>query len=306
MSPAYLYDKTAQLARPLWGGADIDLSHVDLFTLYVTEPTAANTGFRIPEANLTNYAGSLTNVKAGETVSGLAITGNVEPYNSGGTYRDCLILMGASPFATGIEYPAIRGLRAGVTDNLFEFCTVAPSVQTVDIYGPQGGGFTLRRCDVSGVVDGLHINGLSSGEVKFVRAEGCYIHDLVSYTVDPRQGGGHSHNDGIQAAGYLDLEVVGSAIHGGFTSAILLQQGLGTYTKALIDRNWLYGDPTGGACLNITENGRGPINNLSVTGNRFGGKTTSLVPTTTYNAATTVFSGNVDMTTGQPISFFLN
>lgn len=305
MTQTYVYLASGPLFRPAFGGPDIPLSVMDLFDLGTTEPTAANTGIRVPETSLTNYGGSLTNVKSGETVSRLAITGNIEPYNSGGTYQDCLILMGSSPYASGIEYPAIRGLRAGITNNLFEFCTVRPTVQTVDIYGPQGGGMTLRRCDISGVVDGLHINGLST-EVKFFRAEGCYIHDLVSYAVDPRQGGGHSHNDGVQSAGNLDLELVGNAIHGGYTSAVLLQQGLGTYVKALIDRNWLYGDPTGGACLNITENGRGPINNLTVTTNRFGDKTTSLIPATTYNATTTTIRGNVKLADGSAMTWFLN
>lgn len=312
---AYIYSPNPPRLTWLQGGPDIDLAAApptgDGFLLGTTQPVGrtvdavnGNAGCRKPDAQLAPYDGSITNNPTpGKPITGLLITGIVDPTASGLWLQDCVIAMGASTAPTGSEYPAWRGYRPAVTDGLAEFCTVRPSVRTVEHYGPCGAGFTWRRCDITGVVDGFHVNGINGVTMK-ARLEGSHVHDLPTYAVDPRQGGGVSHNDGVQAFGLLELDLVGNRVDGGQTSAVLIQQQSGAYRRVLVDSNWLYGKQDAGtSALNASENGRGPINNFTVTNNRFGGKTYSQLPGTTIDAPTTVIAGNTNLVTGAPMTF---
>lgn len=277
------------------------------FEIGVVEPTLANTGCRYPRASLTVVAGDLVVNTGGTATNPLVIERKLirgqlrinVPYV---TVRDCIVEGGPAP-VYGTTWPLVRALTAGAVGLLFEYITLAPSAPSVDVYGFQGGDFTARYCQVGGVVDAFSING-SAATVKKVTIEGCYVDDLRTYSPDPRQSDNITHNDGIQSAGNLDLRIVGCTIHGGRTSCILIQQGQGTYVKAYTDRCWLYGNPDTGSTFNVSENGRGPINNLTVTGHRIdraGRAPRLLLPAATAAAATTVVAGNVYMDDGSPV-----
>lgn len=264
----------------------------DVFVLNKTEPVETNTGcFRVPEASLKPYAGSFTNWKSTDApISGLAITGQIKFAQSGGTMRDCLVLGGPTPLATGQDWALADCTSSTGLNQYFEFVTFRASNPSVDIYGPKGGNVHLYRCLVEGVVDGLKPLG-SSTAVKPYIAEGCLVRDLRAYDVDPRQSGGPTHGDGCQAAGNLQLVVRGTSIYGGGTSCILIQQNQGLYTECTLEWNWLRGAPLTGSTINITETSKGPVNNLTIRGNRVsdaGHKPAVLIPDTTRNASTTV------------------
>jgi hypothetical protein len=269
-----------------------DKAATDNFLLRVTKPTSANTGPRIAEASLTNYAGSFSNAAAGSKISGLAITGQINALNPNVTYSDCLVKMGANP-NPGTTYLGIKANNASLATGLrFEHCEIRPSVNSVDHYGIQGRGFTLYRCEITGVVDGVVAHGTSTF-MGAVSLQGNFIHDLRHFKNDPRQTTepeGDSHDDGGQIEGKLDIEIIGNTIWGGYTSAILVTQNVGTYERVAIEDNWLdQENPIGGSVVNISEKGLGPINNLSLIRNKFGRTGTGfriIMPSTTRLAAT--------------------
>lgn len=261
----------------------------DAFQLRITKPSAANTGPRIPEINLVNYAGSFSNAPAGgPPISGLAITGQINATNPNVTFQDCLVKMGANS-NPGTTYLGIKANNASQPTGLrFEFCEIRPSVQSVDHYGIQGRGFVLYRCEISGVVDGGVLHG--SGTNGTASVQGCFIHGLAHYDVDPRQSGTPSHDDGLQIEGLLDVEVIGNTILGGYTSAILVTQNVGTFARVSIEDNWLDQEhPAGGAVVNVSEKSLGPINNFTLARNKFGRTGTGyriIMPSTTRLAST--------------------
>lgn len=294
----------------------------DLFVLGETEPTALNAytpraavGPRVPETSMTNYAGSLTNVSSGGTLDRLIISGIFKPSVANFTLRDSIVTggvpPGSSPTSENLWWPMwdIRSSSNAMIN--VEFCEAAPSFLSHEIYALKGGNATLNRCVIRDTVDGVDAHGggtYPSNTMKTVRVLGCLIEDLQTFT-DPNQSDNITHNDGVQAKGALTLlEVTGSAIYGGRTSCILVQQQVGIYGAVILDRNWLYGHPTLGSTINTSQNSKGVIgaggggftvtnNRISKAGNSpFGGTTGQcIVASSTRLAGTTTWTGNVYM-----------
>lgn len=248
----------------------------------VVRPSAANTGPITAEAELANYAGSFTNMKPGDVITGLAITGGVTFTQSNVTLRDSLILnqrrAGYAPSVAG-ETPtvmlAVNALQAGVTGCVVEDVAirVPEADRTFDTYGIQGRNITVRRTEIAGVVDGIVAHGTTAVR-GYVDVEGCFIHDLEHYASDPRQVDG-SHNDGIQAQGALSrLRIVGNTILGGYTSAILITQDVAHpdgYDEVTVTDNWLDMEhPDGGSVVNVADKGVGPVEGYTLARNKFG------------------------------------
>lgn len=260
------------------------------FVRGVTIAGATNTGPRIPDNALVNYAGSFTNATPGETISGLAITGNFDPNADDVKLVDSVIAMGASPLPAGQTYHGLRANRVGVTGITLEHVRIAPSTGSVDHYGAQGWAFTLKRCDVSGVVDAVVAHGNSGFRGGIVEVLDSYLHDLAHYPVDPRQSGGPSHGDCVQAPGGSALRILGSTLEGGFTSAVLVKDDLGYgYPFVTVEDCYLdAGYVGGGSLVNVT----GLVPNLTIRRNRFGRTSPSthrlLISTASRNASTTV------------------
>lgn len=290
----------------------------------LARPTEANTGPVTAEVNLANYAGSFTNMQPGDTITGLAISEGFVFTQSNVTLRDCLILNqrrpGYTPSVAGQTPTVMLGiscLTAGVTGCLIEDVAVrVPQAErTFDTYGIQGRNFTVRRTEIAGVVDGIVAHGTTTVQ-GYATIEGCYVHDLPHYAVDPRQSDG-SHNDAIQAEGALsELRIVGNTLLGGYTSAILITQNVAhpdDYGSVTVTDNWLDMEwPDGGSVVNMDEKGRGAIANYTLARNRFGVSSPSrpriLTDTLTKAAATTYMptSGpdvNTFWTTGQVVPY---
>lgn len=239
----------------------------DGFVLGVTEPTAANTGPRVAEASLSNYAGSLTNVTTGDTIDRLAITGRIVPNAGGVTFRDTLVLGGmpdGSPSSPSVANTwALVDSRSGsvTTPNLYEHCEIRPSYLSHDIYGFRGGNIDAYRCKIWPVIDAFSVHGSGTypaNTMKIVRIRGCYAERSHFEAVDPRQGPEGSHGDTVQPAGALsELTIIGNALWGGNTSCILLQKNGGPYGMVTIEDNWLYGHPDAGATLHMSESLQG-------------------------------------------------
>lgn len=227
----------------------------------------AKVGPRVPETSMSNYDGTITN--AGSTpLDRLIITGRFDPNDSVATLRDCKVLGGMPPGYTpdrvNNPYP-LWDVRASTnTDITIEYSEIAPSVYNHEIYGFKGGNAHLYRSVIRGTVDGIQAHGSGaypSNTMKSLIIEGCLIEDL---RVHAEPAGNQSdlitHNDGLQATGALTLlKVYGTAIYGGRTSCILIQQSTGLYGDIEIEKNWLIGHPTLGSTFNTSQNGRGAI-----------------------------------------------
>jgi hypothetical protein len=254
-------------------GRDGDQPFDDTFVLGETEPTALNAftpaascGPRVPETSMTNYAGSLTNVSANAVLERMIITGWVKPSVANWTLRDSIVQIGepgtagANPITRNLITPGLDTRASANVNITYEHVEVRPSFHSHEIYGFKGGNGTLYRSIVRGTVDGVQAHGQSAtGIQKRVEIIGSLIEDLRIFE-DPTQNDDITHNDGVQGFGALTLlRVRGSAIHGGRTSCILVQQQSGTYGDVEILENWLYGHASLGSTINTSQNGRGVI-----------------------------------------------
>lgn len=268
----------------------------DTFVLGTTEPNASNTGSRIADINLSNYAGSFTNLQPGETVRGLAITGviTMSTGDGPGVFEDCLIQYGKPPVwpPSTSSVNTYRGASAfgahnGLTFNFCEFrptgtptggpgdADTGPTPGTYlswDTYGIQGGDITVYRCHLQKGVDGIVGQGFTGGGARrTVRIHGNFIEDLRWYSNDPGKTDG-SHNDGIVGEGNADFEAVGNAVNNrtlasGKASCIFINNNVpGNYAKVYIADNWFYPNEVSlSTAINI---GADPCNSLTVIRNR--------------------------------------
>jgi hypothetical protein len=233
-------------------------------------------GPRVTEAQMENYAGSLTNVTNGETVDRLIITGYATRNTANNvTFEDCKILVGAdpSPSSTG-NWPAFRAWGTA-TGTVIQFCEIAPSHPGARVYGIHGWDMTARRNYIHDCVDSF----VTSAQNTLI--EGNYIEKARWYAVDPNQVDG-THNDMIQAQGggnhvvrgnYFDAGVYTVASRNadpngyGANFGILGTQDTGLQTGALIDANWFTGTPS--SHIQLGDDSKGAWPSLTITGNRF-------------------------------------
>lgn len=290
---------------------------IDNFELGVTEPTAANTGFRVPEISLANYSGDITNITQGEIVSRLAITGKVRPpANVTATLRDCLALGQTQAQATGTSYynigdqTATTATGAGVIT--WEFCEIRASLPSYKNNGWKGGNVFLYRCKGNGLTDFLSPHGSAgSGVAKSFKAHGCYAENFVT-SVEPaaNQSDLITHNDYCQCQGLLTvLEIIGcanSTTGRPRTSWLLIQKSQGSYGIVRIEKNWMRGATTTGSTINVASNMLGTDfqefhlkdNRISTSGNT----PRALVSASVRSAFASTISGNIEMETGLPLT----
>lgn len=158
---------------------------------------------------------------------------------------------------------------------------------------------TIVRANIHGAVDGIKA-------YNNVTVQDSYIHDLAYFSSDPNQGGGETHNDGVQsyecnsniliAHNNIDLSTGQSG-----NAAYQITQDAGMPCSNIVIRdNWLDG---GGCTINVAHKILGSLTGVSLLNNRFGrnqgfsGCTVLLSTKSTLTA----YSGNVWDDTGQAI-----
>lgn len=290
----------------------------DGFIIGTTMPTPTNVGLRKPVNELQNYAGSFNGVTEGQVIEDLIIDGQIVPKANGAVFRNCWVRMGLDPGgpssgtvaggnAVVRNWYAVDQHKGGGTDLRFEYCKFEPSTPTGDTYGIFGRHFTLYRCHITKVVDGVVGFGSSQLVPMPWAVDACLIDDLRYYSPDPRQSDNISHSDGFQPQGRTTIaRIFGCAVYGGRTSAILIQKQAGNYDRLDIINNWLFGDPNVGSTLNIADGGVA-IPNVTIKGNRISetgrpGPYRMLVSAATLNAATTIIQDNVSLETGAAVN----
>lgn len=298
----WVCDQSGRLVRPWRNPRIFGEVEPPSFVRGVTRADSTNTGPRIPEISLSNYAGTFSNVPANTVVSGLAITGRTACEQNNTTFRDCLIKVGVNP-TPGTTYTAGRVSVAGVKGSRYEFCRISPSNPTVDIYGFQGRDFTLYRTDLAGVVDGIVGHGYAGYVNGHISIEDSFIHGLLTYANDPRQSGTPSHGDGAQFPGGASFAILGSTIFGGNTSAVLVKDdtALG-YPYCTIDQSYIDIEyPNGGAGVNVV----GAIPNLTIKRTAFG-RSSPTRPRLLISSAAMALSSTYIPTTGADKNYWID
>jgi len=222
----------------------------DAMVYGVTKPTPELVGATGP---LDIATGDFPTTAHGQVVKDRRITGQVKIRHDGVSFHNCRIEGGVEAF------------QARTSPTVGIDCTIiAPTGGNA----VQGRDFTLERCDISGSVDGIGMQGTNA------RAFGCWIHDLIP-GVDLRQPDKVTHNDGVQVHNGTGHRIVGCLIQMGAktNAAIMVNQNSGLTSDLVIDRNWIESTAPGGfACpvgVNVAEGGKGTITKLTITGNRF-------------------------------------
>lgn len=194
---------------------------VPIFQVRKTKPSALNTGCRIPKSELTLVTGTF-NAVANTTYEGRWFRGQVNVNVANVTFRDCWFDFGSA--ATG-NTGCIDARGASISNLLVEHCTFKPASASYYMNGIIGHDFTMRRCDVSDVVDCVNlynthaarvtINGTTNTYNLNVTLEANYLHDMSYFTPDPNQpGDNQTHNDVIQIQGGVGLISIGNTLAG--------------------------------------------------------------------------------------------
>lgn len=266
------------------------------------KPTAVTTGYD-PSKLVLSHAGDWS-ISTPGTYEGYDVTGQVKINASGVTLRNCRIRGHALSSGGGYQ---LLYTKAGLSNVLVEDCEIyfepavgltdqsaltATYVYAVNAMQLQSG--TVRRCNVHTACDTAQVLGAN------VTVEGNYLHGNIHLTSDPNWSGSGSHDDGIQVEGGAGHRIYGNTIEGGYNGGIMVTQNVDNTTNLTIEKNWLGG---GGATVNVSEKGRGPLTGLRIVDNRFLGTSRLagfeiLLPSTTRSVAT--ITGNVMDADGSP------
>ncbi len=248
-----------------------------------------NTGYLA----LTRRDGDITITTPGTVLDGLDIHGSVVVKAADVIIRRCIIRGNKTVVASGSN--ACLSIVGGGSNFLVEDVTIFPEFPNYHQNGinvNQPG--TIRRCNISGTVDGIMIYG--SG----VKVYDSYFHDFVKYPTG-HVDGGPTHNDAIQLQGGVGVRIEGNTLVGADNAAIMITQDAGYVNDLVIANNYL---DNGGCSINFGSNGP-PKTNIVMRDNRFGKNQRNAGCAIIRNATQTVFSvlqNNVWDDTGAAVS----
>jgi hypothetical protein len=248
------------------------------------KPGPANTGVPAGVA-LSVVTGDRVFGTDNQVVSGKDFRGFVRVTGRNITFKNC-IFRGRATSSNAALIDTEDGTNTVIQDS-----EVVPRSPSATIDGVWANRTKIYRADIHGSVDGVKTGS-------DVLVQDSYIHDLSWFASDPNQGGGETHNDGVQSFlgdarvtlrhNTIDMSTTKNANAAWQNSA----------KDSRVEGNWLDG---GGCTLNFNHVNT-PLNGLYVVGNRFGRhsffKCPILLSTQSFLAQN---SGNVWDDTGQPI-----
>lgn len=128
------------------------------------------------------------------------------------TFRDCEFVgplsLGAQP-----DKGLITCINANVANLQIERCRFKPQTPVRGLHGIIGHDYTLSRCEITRVEDGIkgfHASGGSNNKCN-INVSGCWVHHLHYVCPDPNQSDNRTHNDCIQMGSGVNenLSVIG-------------------------------------------------------------------------------------------------
>jgi hypothetical protein len=236
---------------------------------------------------LTIVTGDQTFSTSGQVITGKDFRGYVKVTGNNITFKNC-IFRGGTPSGNN----ALLNTQTGGTNTVVEDSEFVPLHPAATIDGVWAANTKFYRVNIHGSVDGMK-------SANDTLVQDSYIHDMSWFASDPNQGGGPTHNDGVQA-------------YPGTSSGVTLRHNTidmsttkdgnaalqSSSPNSTIDNNWLDG---GGCTLNFNGLGHN-LANVVVTNNRFGRHSFYQCPillSTTVSLAKN--SGNVWVDTGTAI-----
>jgi hypothetical protein len=249
-------------------------------------PQVANTGV-LPGVALAVVNGDQTFSGNGQVIEGKDFHGFVKVTGKNVTFKNC-VFRGRATGSNAALLDADTAVGTQVLDS--EFAPSSPSATIDDIWVSSG---SVLRANIHGGVDGV-----KAGTGALI--QDSWIHDLSWFAHDPNQGGGETHNDGVQSfAGEsnvtlrhntIDLASSKNANAGWQSSA----------SDSRVENNVFDG---GGCMLNFDHKSAGhPLGGIAIVGNRFGRHSAFDCPILlSSQSSLSVNSGNVWSDTGQPI-----
>jgi PKD repeat protein len=222
------------------------------------QPGPTNTG--VPSViPLQRHNGNLIVNENGAVVDGLDIHGNLEIKASNVTVQNTRV-RGDEATENRVLVKASDSAATGFT---IRDSTIAPDFPTVYHLAAIRMGNndqTVERVDMSRAVDGITVQGDN------LRIESSWIHDLRHYPNDPQQGGGPSHDDGIQIQRGDGIDVLKNYIEGPVNTAIQITQDAGPTNNVRINDGWM----RGGSCtVNIAKKNKPNMTGMQINDNYF-------------------------------------
>jgi hypothetical protein len=250
-------------------------------------PGANNTG---PQAGtiLTLSSGELLTTTPGQTIQNLNLTGYIIVRHNNTTIQDCIInLTGFDPTQFFWNISA----STPTTGTIIRRCRIIGNSSNSAIETENMSGAEVSFCDISGMENGIFIGSNAKN------LHDNYIHDLT--------GLGDPHIDGIQGTGgFTSLTINHNNILSRDTSCIILQNETAGFSGVTITNNRLIGQSALGygiLCQKKPGGSGGAVDNITVTGNRFGGNI-QFFAAQFVGVTNLTFTGNVDDATGLPIT----
>lgn len=247
-------------------------------------PDASCTG--VPSGTVLSVInGDLTISNDGAVVEGRDISGFLIIQANNVTVKNTII-RGRTPSGNG----AYINIKSG-TGIIIQDTEIAPTVPSVYLDGIWGSNFTGVRLNIRGGVDGMKIDNNT-------RIESSYIHDLAYFASDPNQGGGSTHNDGIQILEGTGIRLVGNNIPmiRSNNAAVQVTQDYGVVSDLVASGNWFDG---GGCTINIAHKTRASLSGVTFMNNRFGRNSSYSCPILLSTQSNVSLTNNVYDDNGQ-------
>lgn len=252
------------------------------------KPDASNTGV-VAGVSLTVVNGDQTYGPSanGQTITGKDFHGFVRVTGANITFTNCIFHGRATTSNNALLDTEDSTGTITVKDSEF-----VPSNPSATIDGLSTRNTNIYRAHIHGSVDGMKADSNTL-------VQDSYIHDMSWFAHDPNQGGGPTHNDGVQS--FLDESNV-TLRHNTIDMSTTTDGNAALQSSASnthVEKNWLDG---GGCTLNFNHVNK-PLGNIYITGNRFGrhqGFTGCAILISTQTTLSQN-SGNVWDDTGTPI-----
>lgn len=228
----------------------------------------------------------------GQTISNREFRGFVTVTGSNITFVNCLFRGGTASGNSRLLYATGGATNITVMDSDFEPMNPAPTID-----GSRALNTTFLRVDIRGTTDGI-----KTGNNVTIRDS--YIHDMLWWASDPNQGGGQTHNDGIQILSGVGVDIIHNTIRPagehGSNAAVQITQDQGAVDDILIEKNHV---DWGGCTLNIANKPLATLTGVSTLDNHFGRNQRYANCAMLLASGVTLagYSGNVWGDNGQPI-----
>ncbi len=239
---------------------------------------------------LTPYYGNLTITTPGATYDRLDIHGFVTVKAANVRITRSIVRGGVATGNLGL----VTNTTPSATGFVISDSELVPEHPSVWLDALKGSNYTALRVNAHGTVDTAKIYGDN------VRIEASWLHDTQYYASDPNQGGGPTHNDGVQVLGGSHIRILGNTITGASNTALMVTQDYSATTDLVFSRN--YAD-NGWCSVNLNHKPRSGMGVITMAGNRFGGHDTRTNCAIIATGATTLqATGNVWDATGLPVA----